>query len=98
MGKNWIAPMRFTGYIQAGLPVVIGPPWGLCVDLVQRFTAGIVLDSDDDDAFMDALTRADFGTLRAGVARLHAHMLASNRAVLAPIKSVLDTFASPHTG
>ncbi|MFX5937854.1 hypothetical protein ABTE71_21085, partial [Acinetobacter baumannii] len=75
----WIAPMRFTGYIQAGLPVIISRPWGLCIDLVEQFGAVIVLQGDSDEELAAAFGALDHARLRAGVSRLHTHMLSSNR-------------------
>jgi hypothetical protein len=89
MGKNWIMPMRFTGYIQAGLPVIVSPPWGLCVDLVEKFGAGIVLAGDSDAEVTAALARANLAAMRNGSRDLHAHMLASNRRILRHISALI---------
>lgn len=90
MGKNWITPMRFTGYVQAGLPIIISKPWGLCINLVERFGAGIVLQGDSDEELIAAIRDVDLAALSAGVNDLHGHMLNSNRRNLRYIAGLLS--------
>ena len=89
LGKRWLVPMRFTGYVQAGLPIVISEPWGLCVDLVERFSAGIVLEDDSDLAARRALREANPDSLRRGVRELHAQLRQSNLRILTKISNLL---------
>ena len=88
-GKRCIAPMRFTGYIQAGLPVIISQPWSFCIQLVERFSAGIVLQGDGDAEASQALNAADPARLRQGVQALQAYMKAGNDRVLDRLAGLL---------
>ena len=75
---------RLTGYLNAGLPVVVDAHHLLMAELVQRFGAGFVHPLDDPEGLVPALLSAHehHADYRQGAWRLHAHLLESNRRAL----------------
>ena len=77
-----------TGYLNAGLPVVLDDGQLLMARLVSDFNAGVVLPRRDMDCFVAGLLAAheDAMALRAGARRLHAHMMAANRRAIEAVR------------
>lgn len=71
---------RWTGYLSAGLPVVLDAGWTLMADLVRRFDAGLVPESLDTATLLPLLQAADHQRLAQGARRLRSHLLAHNAA------------------
>lgn len=71
---------RWTGYLSAGLPVVLDSGWTLMADLVRRFDAGLVPESLDTATLLPLLQAADHQRLAQGARRLRNHLLAHNAA------------------
>ncbi len=71
---------RWTGYLSAGLPVVLDSGWTLMADLVRRFDAGLVPESLDTATLLPLLQAADHRQLAQGARRLRSHLLAHNAA------------------
>lgn len=86
--KPVIAPARLTGYVNAGLPLLVNEPFSYCVDLVREFDAGLVLEEYSVEGLRDALRQADPARHRAGVQRLKAHLLAENDKLLADLAAL----------
>jgi hypothetical protein len=76
---------RWTGYLSAGLPVVMDAEWTLMAGLTRDFNAGVVVDAVDPATVAAALAAADQESLRRGAGRLRAHLAAHNEAVLSDI-------------
>lgn len=71
---------RWTGYLSAGLPVVLDSGWTLMADLVRSFDAGLVPESLDTGTLLPLLQAADRQRLAQGARRLRSHLLAHNAA------------------
>ena len=67
-------PNRCMIYLAGGLPLIVDREMGCVADLVERFGAGIVLASTEEDQLPGRLRAADLGALRAGAARLGRHL------------------------
>jgi hypothetical protein len=78
---------RLTGYLNAGLPVVIDDHHTRMAALVRDFGAGIVHPIGDAEGLVSALlsAHARLDDYRAGARRLHAHMVESNDRALAAV-------------
>ncbi len=81
---------RWTGYLSAGLPVLLSDNWLFMADLLRRFGAGIVIDRPEAGAIVRALAETPYPPLRDGALRLHRHLLDHNRHVIARIGAVAD--------
>lgn len=78
---------RLTGYLNAGLPVIMDDHHTFMAELVRRFGAGIVHPVGDPEGAVAALLSAH-GHLEAhreGARRLHAHMVETNERVLSEV-------------
>ncbi len=79
---------RATGYLSAGLPIVIDETWTAIVELVETFEAGIVVkDPNPETVVSEILSRADPAKHRLGAERLRDHLLARNKEALREIAS-----------
>jgi|GEM_PF-4749996 len=78
---------RLTGYLNAGLPVVIDDGHPLMAGLLREFSAGIVHPRYDIDGLVPALLAAHerVDEFREGARRLHAYMIESNARALEKI-------------
>lgn len=72
-------PGRLTGYISAGLPVIIDDEFEFVAGLIQRFGAGIVVPGGRTDLIPGLIRQADRAALREGARHLRAHMFAQNQ-------------------
>ena len=81
---------RWTGYVSAGLPLLIDAHWSFMVDLVDRFGAGIVVDRIDPDGIAEAVRRADWRAQAAGTRALRRHLLDWNRNSFDKLAGVAD--------
>jgi len=80
---------RFTGYVAAGLPVVIDDGWTYMADLVHRFDAGIVVPMEHPELLGQALASADYSKQRRGVAALRSFMIDSNELILQELRDLV---------
>ena len=77
---------RATGYLSAGLPIVIDETWTAIAELVEEFGAGFVVSEPQPQGIVgEILARADPARHRAGAGRLRDHLLARNKAALREI-------------
>jgi len=81
---------RWTGYLSAGLPVVLDAGWTLMADLQRRFDAGIVADSLDPSDLAERVRTADRARLAAGAGRLRRHLLEHNADTLDLLADVIE--------
>lgn len=85
--SNLVLGQRFTGYIFAGLPVIIDEGWKAMVELVCDFGAGLVLaNTIDVETMSQTLRSADLCALRQGAQKLRSHMINNNMKVLETIR------------
>lgn len=81
-----VAPAnKLSDFIHCGLPVIVVDDFEAAAELVRDFQAGIVGAADDPEQVVHALRNADYAVLRAGVARLSAHMQRVNAETLAAL-------------
>lgn len=72
-------PGRLTGYVSAGLPVILDDEFEFLADLIRRFNAGIVVPGGRTDLIAGLVRQADHAALREGVRCLRAYMREQNR-------------------
>lgn len=72
-------PGRFTGYISAGVPVIVDDEFDYVASLVRRFNAGIVVPDGRTAMIPQMIRGADHGLLREGVRALRSFMIDHNR-------------------
>lgn len=87
---------RWTGYISAGLPVLIDDGWSFMVDLTRRFGAGLIVTELTPAAVLGQIQTADWSALRDGALRLRLHLESYNQEVLAQLAACLES-ADPVT-
>ena len=73
---------KFTGYVSAGLPVLIDDGWTYMASLVREFDAGVVVPMREPDELIRCLTRVDPARHRRGMLALRAHLLKHNEDVV----------------
>lgn len=73
---------RWTGYVSAGIPVLMDAGWHFMDDLVRRFEAGIIVDTFTPDAIAAAIRAANHEHLREGVKALRRHLIEQNDATM----------------
>jgi hypothetical protein len=83
-------PARLSGYISAGVPVILDDEFEFLADLVDRFGAGIVVPGGRTDLIPDLIRRADHMALRAGARRLRAHMFARNQDAFHRLRNLIQ--------
>lgn len=76
---------RWSGYVSAGLPVLIDAGWRLMADLVRDYDAGLVVATADADQISRAMAGADHDALRRGNKALLNHLLRHNAGTLQAI-------------
>lgn len=81
---------RWTGYISAGLPVLLDESWGFMGDLVREYGAGIILHRLDAETVIEAVREADHQSLRVGTARLRSKLSAENEGALRDLSDVVE--------
>ena len=87
---------RWTGYVSAGLPVLLDSSWGFMGDLVREYGAGIIFDSPQATVMIETLRTTDHAALAAGAARLRSRLLTENAAALADLGALIECgLASP---
>jgi len=80
---------RFTGYVFAGLPVLVDPGWEAMAELTTRFGAGLVLpEAADAETVAGRIAGADLPALKRGVAALRDYMTKHNIDVLETIRQI----------
>ena len=81
-------PGRITGYLSAGLPVIIDDEFDFLAGLVRRFNAGIVVPEGRTEMIPELIRTADYPSLKAGAKELLRHMAAGNAAVLQRLRQL----------
>lgn len=81
---------RWTGYVSAGLPVLLGAGWRFMADLARRFDAAIIVDDLTPEHLVALIRNADRPRLQAGAVRLRAHMLEHNRRAMGTLAGTLE--------
>lgn len=79
---------RWTGYLSAGLPVIIDAGWRLMAGLTRSYGAGLVVERAEAGLIGQAMGSADHDALRQGSRRLRAHMLEHNAGTCATIARI----------
>lgn len=72
-------PGRVTGYISAGLPIIIDDEFEFLAALISRFNAGILVPGGATELIPALIRNADYGALCQGVRRLRAYMIKENQ-------------------
>jgi hypothetical protein len=80
---------RWTGYVSAGLPVVMDADWRLMADLTRSYNAGLVVERAESDLIARAMDEADHEELRLGSRHLRTHLLRHNAETCAAIARVM---------
>ncbi|PWC97416.1 hypothetical protein TSO5_05260 [Azospirillum sp. TSO5] len=80
---------RWTGYLSAGLPVLLDASWGAMGDLTREYGAGLVIERLESGTVIDTIRNADHTALAAGARRLRSHLLAVNAAAMIDIAAVI---------
>ncbi len=80
---------RWTGYVSAGIPVLMDDGWRFMGALVRRFEAGIIVEVFTPDAIAAAVQAADYDRLRQGVKALRHHLIEHNNATMAKLAAVV---------
>lgn len=88
LDRRSVVGQRFTGYIFAGLPVVIDDGWHAMCELVREYGAGIIVPGNRPDLLAAEIGRHDHAALQAGVRRLRAAMMTHNASVLDDIAAL----------
>lgn len=88
-------PGRLTGYISAGVPVILDDEFEFLAGLIDSFGAGIVVPGGRTDLIPDLIRRADHTALRAGARRLRAHMFARNQEAFHRLRSLMRDRETP---
>lgn len=83
-----VVGQRFTGYVFAGLPLILDEGWESMVDLVHRHRAGLVIKAEDRDRLAEIIADADHPALVDGVRDLRAAITAHNQTVLRDIAAL----------
>lgn len=82
---------RWTGYVSAGLPVIIDSGWRLMAELTRSYNAGLVVDDADASQIIAAMRKADPRVLRQGSQQLRSHLLRHNDGTQAVIADTIRT-------
>lgn len=82
---------RWTGYVSAGLPLLLDAEWRLMADLTVQYGAGVVVERADPGVITAAIAKADMPAARAGCRRLRRHLLDHNVRILADVARVAGT-------
>lgn len=82
---------RWTGYVSAGIPVLMDAGWHFMGDLVRRFEAGLIVDTFTPDAIAMAIRAADHEQLREGVKVLRRHLIEQNDATMTKLAEAVST-------
>lgn len=80
---------KLMGYVVAGIPAIIDNRYGFASALIERFEAGIVIEPERLESLPALLLSADRSRLRAGMARLRAHLSEHNAGVLERMGAVV---------
>lgn len=92
MDARLVIGQRLTGYVRAGLPVILDEGWGAMADLVKQHGAGLVVPRGATPETLATLIKhADFDAARAGVRALREQMIVDNLATLDMISRLGDT-------
>ena len=75
-------PNKFTGYLSAGLPVVVISSCEYIGQLVSKYEAGCVIDPGRMDQLIEIISRNDWSRYRRGAQRLLEMMQKENEQVL----------------
>lgn len=89
---------RVTGYISAGIPVVLDATWTAAAELVTRFNAGFVIENPTPALVREALRTVDPQQHRQGAARLRDHMLETNDNAIRRLRAVHRSRAPRYAG
>ncbi len=81
---------RWTGYVSAGLPVVIDAGWHLMADLTRSYGAGLIVERAESDLIVQAIKNANHEELRKGSRQLRTHLLHHNAETCAAIAKAVD--------
>lgn len=82
-------PGRVTGYLSAGIPVIIDDEFEFLAGLVAEFNAGIVVPDGRGDLIPQLIRAADYKALRRGARRLRAHMADCNDNLLRRLRELI---------
>lgn len=80
---------RWTGYVSAGLPVIIDAGWRLMADLTRSYGAGLIVEHAEAGLIVQAMDSANHEALRQGSRQLRAHLLHHNAQTCAAIAKVV---------
>jgi hypothetical protein len=91
LGRGESIPARLTGYLNAGIPVVVDDGLSLIADWIQEFHAGVVVPRGNLDAVITAVLNAhkEYPRLREGAHRLHQHMCRENANAIDQLKNLI---------
>ena len=82
-------PGRVTGYISAGVPVIIDDEFEFLADLITRFNAGIVVPEGRTERIPELILNADRPAMRAGTRRLRDYMFRQNQEALSRLRNLM---------
>jgi hypothetical protein len=88
-----VVSARVTGYISAGLPVIVDDTWNATVDLIRRFNAGIVIPEPTPDRIEAALRGINPMDYKPGALALRDYMLSENQRMVNALKSLVDSWS-----
>ena len=86
---------RVSGYISAGLPIIIDSTWDATVELIEKFNAGIVIDEPTPEKIQRILSKKpDTEMHRLGARKMRQYLLDSNDKTLESIRKLISTFSA----
>ena len=88
-----VVSARVTGYVSAGLPVIVDDTWNATVDLIRRFNAGIVIPEPTPDRIEAALRGVNPAEFKPGALALRDYMLSENRRMVNALKTMVETWS-----
>lgn len=92
LAKFWdghtVVSARFTSYIGAGLPIIIDDTWDATIDLIEKYSAGIVVSNPQPGDIGEILSRVDPERHRAGALQLRRLVLEENEAAIQALREL----------